>query len=95
MGFEPLGSYVTCGLSLFKNLRFGTTKDKIFVCSFTLEKCHSQRIQVFLLGEGMEVVTSQQDRDLTGAGQLAVSCAHPPVDRQLDVGEVHHGFILW
>ena len=88
MGFEPFGRCVTYGLSLFENLRFGTTKDQIFVCDFTFEKCHSRGIAIFLLGEGVEVVTFQQERDLTRVGQLAVSCARHWFGIEIENAEV-------
>ena len=57
------------------------TKDQIFSCDFTFEKCGSCGVAVLFLGETVEVVSSQQDRDLAGVGQLAVSCARYPLVR--------------
>ena len=63
----------------FENLRVRTTKDQIFVCDFTFEKCGSCGVTVLFLWESVEVVSSQQDRDLTGVGPLAVPRARPPL----------------
>ena len=63
----------------FENLRVGTTKDQIFICDFTFEKCVSCGVAVLFLGESREVVSSQQDGDLNRVGQLAVPCARPPL----------------
>ena len=79
MGAELVDRYVFFRFFPFNNIRVGKTKEQIFVCDFTLEKGHPSRVRVFLLGEGMEVVPSKQDRDPTRVGQLAVSCAHPPL----------------
>ena len=34
---------------------FGTTKDQIFVCDFTLEKCHSEESRSFSLGKAWKL----------------------------------------
>ena len=77
--FEVFDSYVSYGFFPFEHLRVGTTKDQIFVCDFTFEKCGSCGVAVLFLGESVEGVSSQQDGDLTGVGQLAVSRARPPL----------------
>ena len=79
MSFELVDGYISYRFFPFENLRVGTTKGKIFVCDFTFEKCGSCGITVLFLGESVEVVSSQQNRDLTRVGQLAVSCARPPL----------------
>ena len=77
--FELFDGYVSYRFFPFENLRVGTTKDQIFVCDFTFEKCGSYGVVILFLGEGVEVVFSQQDGDLTGVGQLAVPRARPPL----------------
>ena len=44
---------------------------------FTLETSGFTGVTVLLLGECMEVIPSQQDRDFVAVGQLADSCALP------------------
>ena len=77
--FELVDGYGFYRFFLFENLSVGTTKDQIFVCDLPFEKCGSCGVTVLFLGESVEVVSSQQDRDLTGLGQLAVPCARPPL----------------
>ena len=55
------------------------TKDQILVCDFSFEKFGSCGVTVLFLGESLEVVPFQQDRDLNGVEQLAVPRAHPPL----------------
>ena len=55
MGFEAFGGCVTSSLSLFENLRFGTTKDQIFVCNFTLGSAVPKELQSFALGKAWKL----------------------------------------
>ena len=80
-GFEHIDGCTSYRFFPCNNLGAGTTKDKIFIGDFTLEKSGSRGVMVLLLGECVEIVLSQHDRDSTGVIQLAASCACPPLVR--------------
>ena len=60
-------------------LELGQPKIKYLLVISLLKRVVTRGVTVLFLGECVEVVPSQQDRDSAGVGQLAAYCARLPL----------------